>query len=63
MDGIHKRQVDISPQPPWLIVFAKSEGENHKAPVNMSKARFGKLCPIGFDQSSSYEEQTQRNSL
>ena len=43
MDGIHKRHVYISPQPPWHIVIAKSEGENHKAPVNMSKASFRKL--------------------
>jgi hypothetical protein len=54
MDSIHKRQADISPQPPWLIVFAKSEGENHKAPVNMSKARFGKLL-----NKAIYDEQTQ----
>jgi hypothetical protein len=63
MDGIHKRKAVISLQPPWLIVFTKSEGEYHKAPVNFSKARLRKLCPMGFDQGSSFEEQTQRNSL
>jgi hypothetical protein len=35
-----------------------SEGENHKAPVNISIARFGKICTIRFDQGNSYEEQT-----
>jgi hypothetical protein len=31
MDGIHKRQADISPQPPWLMVYAKSEKEKSQS--------------------------------